>query len=275
MTSPDVRRILVALDASPHSHAALEEAAALAVRLEAELAGIFVLDSELMRLSALPSASETGFTSAQRRTLDPQIMERALKLQAERAKRSLEDIARHHHLTATFQLLRGNVITELLRATRETDLLAMGLMGQMNVTRPRLGSTVRGVTRRAACSVLLLGPEVRKGRSVVAVYGRSGNADSALTLAAQLAAQRDSVLVVLLCAPEESAASLETTVRELLAPTGKEPIIESIGVDGFGTLKAVLRRYDSGLVVLASDCELIEGHQDQLGSLDVPVLLAR
>ena len=59
MSTSDVRRILVALDASPHSHAALEEAAALAKPLQAELAGVFVLDAELLRLSALPVARET------------------------------------------------------------------------------------------------------------------------------------------------------------------------------------------------------------------------
>ena len=275
MTTSHVRRILVALDASPHSHAALEAAAALAVPLQAELAGIFVLDAELLRMSALPEARETGLTSARRRTLNPETMERALKLQAERARKSLEDIARHHRLATTFQLMRGNVLAELLRAAEQTDLLAMGFMGQMNVTRPRLGSTVRGVTSRAACSVLLLSPGVRKGSAVVAVYGRSANANSALAIASQLADQRDSPLVVLVCAPEETAAPLKEAVAEQLASAGDGSVAETIDPNGFERLKAALEQHDAGLLVMASDCELIEGHQDQFGTLDVPVLLAR
>ncbi len=275
MTAPDVRRILVALDASPHSHAALIEAAALAESLQAELAGIFVLDAELLRLSALPVARETGLTSAQRRRLDPETMERALRLQADRARKSLEDIARKHRLASTFQLLRGNVLAELLRATEETDLLAMGLMGQLNVTRARLGSTARGITSRASCSVLLLGPDVRRGSAVVAVYGRSANASSALSIAARLAAQRNSPLVVLLCTPEASATSLDETVRGQLALSGGEVVTEVISPEGFDTLKTMLSRHDGGLLVMANDCELIEGRHEQLGTLDVPVLLAR
>jgi len=275
MTTSNVRRILVALDASPHSHAALEAAAALAVPLQAELAGIFVLDAELLRMSALPEARETGLTSARRRTLNPETMERALKLQAERARKSLEDIARHHRLATTFQLMRGNVLAELLRAAEQTDLLAMGLIGQMNVTRPRLGSTVRGVTSQAACSVLLLSPGVRKGSAVVAVYGRSANANSALAIASQLAAQRDSPLVVLVCAPEETAAPLREAVAEQLASAGDGSVAETIDPNGFERLKAALEQHDAGLLVMASDCELIEGHQDQFATLDVPVLLAR
>jgi nucleotide-binding universal stress UspA family protein len=281
MSIANVRRILVALDASPHSHAALEAAAALAAPLEAELAGVFVLDAELLRLSALPVARETGLTSAQRRTLDPKSMERALRLQAEQARKSLEHTARQHRLEATFQLVRGNVLAELLRAAQETDLLAMGLMGQMNVNPTRLGSTVRGITSQATCSVLLLSPGVQKGNAVFAVYGRSPNAGSALAIAAQLATQRNAPLVVLVCASEEAAAVLREAAEAQLAQTRQTPKDQAqtqtrvIDPGGFDHLKALLKELDAGLLVMASDSELIDGHQDQLATLDVPVLLAR
>ena len=45
---PTIRRILVALDASPHSLAALEAASELADALKAELVGIFVEDVNLL-----------------------------------------------------------------------------------------------------------------------------------------------------------------------------------------------------------------------------------
>ena len=44
-----IRRILVALDTSPHSQAAMEAAIELAARFEAELAGMFVEDVNLLR----------------------------------------------------------------------------------------------------------------------------------------------------------------------------------------------------------------------------------
>ena len=55
------RRIVVALDASSHSHAALAAAVALAGRLQAELQGIFVEDVNLLRLAELPFAREVRF----------------------------------------------------------------------------------------------------------------------------------------------------------------------------------------------------------------------
>jgi len=271
----NVRRILVALDASPHSDAALQEAAAIAGPLQAELAGIFVFDTELLRLSALPSASETGLTSAQRRPLTPESMERALRLQADRARKSLEATARRQRLNASFELSHGNVLAEILRAAKETDLLAMGVVGQMNVTQARIGSTVRGVTARAGCSVLLLSPGVSRGDRVVAVFGGSAQAGRALELARQLAVRRDRELVVLIDPADGSAESLEATARAQLEAAGSGARFEVLGADGIGTLRAALLKHAGGLLVVASDCALIEGRQDQLSSLEVPVLLAR
>ena len=275
MNAPEVRRILVALDASPHSHAALEEAAALAARLEAELTGIFVLDTDLLRFSGLPLAHETGLTSALQRTLDPERMERSLRLQAEQAHAALDAIARRNNLQSSFQLLRGNVLTELLAAAAKTDLLAMGSMGHMSVTGRRLGSTVRGVATRASCSVLLLRPRVRKGKSVVVAYGQSTNADRALSMATQLAARQDAALVVLLCGAADARPRLEAQARQIVEGAGLKAVFEVVEPGAFDALDGMLRRHDCGLLVIGRDCELIEGRDEQLGDLEVPVLLAR
>ncbi|MBK7177644.1 MAG: universal stress protein [Chloroflexi bacterium] len=56
-----IQRILVALDASPHSLAALEAAIDLAERLDAELQGLFVEDINLLRLAQLPFARELRY----------------------------------------------------------------------------------------------------------------------------------------------------------------------------------------------------------------------
>jgi len=50
-----IRRVLVAMDASPHSRAALEAAIELASHFEAELRGLFVEDINMLRAVGLPS----------------------------------------------------------------------------------------------------------------------------------------------------------------------------------------------------------------------------
>src|SRR3970040_259294 len=84
-----IRRILVALDASPHSLSALQAAAELAAELSAELVGVFVEDANLVRLAALPVTREIGQTSARIRELDERTMTRQLRRLAQRAAQGL------------------------------------------------------------------------------------------------------------------------------------------------------------------------------------------
>ena len=77
---PTTRRILVALDASQHSLAALEAASELAEALKAELVGIFVEDVNLLNLAGLPFVREVGYPSGAARPLDSPSMERALRI---------------------------------------------------------------------------------------------------------------------------------------------------------------------------------------------------
>ena len=71
-----IQRILVALDASPHSQAALDAAATLAARVSAELQGLFIEDVNLLRLAELPFAREVGSFTATHRRLDARDLER-------------------------------------------------------------------------------------------------------------------------------------------------------------------------------------------------------
>jgi len=110
-----LRRILVALDASPHSLAALEATSEMAARTKAGLLGLFIGDINLSHLAGLPFAREVGFPSAISRKLDVGSMERALKVVAERA-----------HIRWSFRVTRGSVVTELLSGALEADLLVSG-----------------------------------------------------------------------------------------------------------------------------------------------------
>ena len=84
-----IRRILVALDASHHSLAALDAAAELAASLEAELQGLFVEDANLLRLAGLPVARVVRYPFATPARPDPVRMERELRVQAAQARQAL------------------------------------------------------------------------------------------------------------------------------------------------------------------------------------------
>ncbi len=72
----DHQRILVALDASSDSRAAVEAAVNLAARFNAELTGIYVEDENLLRLADLPFVQEVGHFSATCRHINHVDLER-------------------------------------------------------------------------------------------------------------------------------------------------------------------------------------------------------
>ncbi len=120
------RRILVALDASVGSFAALEAAADLAGRSQAELLGLFVEDANLFRIARLPSARHVGLPSGADETLDVRAVENQLRAVAARARSALEAAGRRMQVRVTFQVARGHVAREVALAAEEADLLILG-----------------------------------------------------------------------------------------------------------------------------------------------------
>ena len=72
----NIRRILIALDASPASQAALDLAVELAVRYQAELIGIYVEDINILRSADIPFTEQFGIYSAASRQIDREIVQR-------------------------------------------------------------------------------------------------------------------------------------------------------------------------------------------------------
>ncbi len=137
------RRILVALDASASSLAALEVAAGLAACLRSELAGLFVEDDDLMNLAELPFAREFSLPGGTARPLDPARMKQELEQQAAAARRALQAEAQRRRLSWDFRVVRGRVENELRAAAAAADLICVGQGMRPMTRRARLGGTAR------------------------------------------------------------------------------------------------------------------------------------
>ncbi|MBI3043819.1 MAG: hypothetical protein HYY78_13455 [Betaproteobacteria bacterium] len=118
-----IRRVIVGLDPALQRRAVLEAAAELAGRMEAELVGLFVEDQDLLHFAGLPFAREVGFTSATRRALDVESMERSLRALAKEAQATLAAIAGRTPVQWSFRVTRGALAAELLAAAEEADLV--------------------------------------------------------------------------------------------------------------------------------------------------------
>jgi hypothetical protein len=109
------RRIVVGLGAGTRQRE-VAAAAAFAERLGAELLGLFVEDTDLLRFAALPFAQQIGFASAARLKLDVGAMERAMRGLADEAERMLASTAQLSAIPWTFRVVRGAAAQELLSA---------------------------------------------------------------------------------------------------------------------------------------------------------------
>jgi len=268
------RRVLVALDASTHSRAALESAALLATALDAELFGVFVQDLDLVNLARLPFARETGLTSASVRVLDAQSMELAMAAQARKAQRALEATAHRHGLSWSFRVTRGAVVTELLAAADEAEVLALGIAGQMEITGRRLGSTVRGIVASASCSVLIEQRARPRGPATLLIHEDVANAARTLARAQQLARARNGNLVIALTGSPEARERLSAALADQVHMERSRVHVATLS-DGAGGLHDLLERLPCGLIVMSMDSALLSAEPGLIAELDRPVLLEK
>jgi nucleotide-binding universal stress UspA family protein len=275
---PAIRRILVALDASLHSLAALEAASELADAMRAELVGIFVEDINLLHLAGLPFAREVGYLSVSDRPLDSLSMERQLRIQAEQVKQALAVVAGRRQLRWSFRVVRGQVTAELLTAAQEADLLALGRASWATTRRVRLGATAREVIARARLPVLLL----QRGHTICQplqlVYDGSAAARRALAAAARMASLTGGSLRVMIVTDDpEHAQRLQEEVDERLQAQHVKGHYRQLLNPSAEELAGTLHMSGEGTLIIGADNPLLEGEglPTLLEAIDCSVILIR
>jgi nucleotide-binding universal stress UspA family protein len=275
---PAIRRILVALDASPHSLAALEAAAELAAGLKAELLGLFVEDINLLRLAELPFAREMGVFSTTRRRLDILEVERELRAQASRARRALAIAAGRAQVPWSFRVARGVIAAELLAAASEADLVILGKVGWSPTGRRHMGSTARAVLSQATCLTLILQEGVRLSLPILVVYDGSTIAQKALSAAIRLVRGKNGYLTVLILADGPDAArELQTNVAKWLRERGLEARYRWLVGADVRHLPRIVDSEGCGMLVLPGQHSRVQsqGLLVWLDEVTCPVLLVR
>lgn len=218
VTTNSIRRILVALDATAESLAALDAAADLAERLRAELLGLFVEDIDLVNLAALPFTREIDLAAGTVADINLHTVERQFRVQKKKVRSALEKAAEARRLTWSFRTVRGQVTTELLKAAPGVDLVTVGKGGFPLTRRSRLGSTAIAVAGQNCHAFFVAGGreawEKRPHRVSVAFDG-SACARTALGIALGITGASDAVLRVFLLA--DSAAEGEKLKSQVAA----------------------------------------------------------
>jgi len=272
-----IRRILVAVDASPSSRLAIRTAAELAAALGGELVGLFVEEDNLFQVAEFPFAREvSGFLTTCSR-LDSQALERALRAQAHRMSLDLEAAAGAKAVPWQFRVVRGTVPEELIAAAAEADLVVIGKIGRSLGRRRRLGSTTRMVVSRGRGLTMIV-HEVRKpSRPITVVYDGSRLSKHALEVAVLLAGVHEDVFlrVVIVAESSESGTRLRSEVKaEVDIPENEFPVETSVLVNpSTSQLTWFLQGDGGGPVVMACDAVGQEDLCAAVNEIEAPVLL--
>lgn len=259
MTDPDqafeIRRILVALDASPHSMAALKAAAELAARLRADLLGLFVEDTALLDLAESPYAREILYPAATQAPLSRTSMESKLKALSERARKALATVAEESQVRWSFRIVRGEVTAEVMAAAADFDLLAMGKIGWSLGPQARMGSTAREAATSAIPVLLLPERALAPGARLLVRYDGSPAARLAVAAAAQLARPRTTGVTVLLAADtSERATELRDEVDAMMRGKSIQVRYRQIDLqDGENLLRAAQEEKPDVLILGSRD----------------------
>jgi nucleotide-binding universal stress UspA family protein len=250
------RRIVVALDSSSYSLAALRAAAELASLLDIHLEGLFVEDINLFHLGAFPYSQEVGSYTGAVRRIENVDVERQLRTMARVIQRTMNSVVKTP-VRWTFQVRRGSVVNELLAAAQGADMISIGRSGYVH--RSTLGSTARALVQKSQRPVLLLDEKGGFVYPLIAIYTGSATSRRGLQWLTALAQRSRRPVRVIIVVRPDTTTTIEELETEASAILGHRPV-EYIIVR-YGNVLATLRAYNGGTLVLPSEyIDLVSQH---------------
>lgn len=270
-----VHRVLVALDASPHSLAALQAAVELAGAHRLELLALFVEDLRLLQATALPFAREVATFSGIARPLGLQETERRLRDLARRLETLVAAAAGRAELASwSFRVRRGDVAAEILASLNPGDLLSVGTAGWSPMRARGVGETAGRLLRLARGPVLLARHGARLRLPLLVLLEGPAWRD-ALATAAALAGGVPGGMV-LAVAPGREQPVREDRALSMLAHLGMPPARSRLLAGaGPAALRALLHRERAGALLLPAGASALQGAAGEqlLAAIDVPVIV--
>lgn len=270
-----LRRILVAVDTSSHSLAALEAAAIIARKMEADIHGLFVQDEIWEKLSRLPSIATINELTGETKSLEEKSLERQVEHQKRRLRRHLKTLSRKHNISHRWNTVQGRVEEEILQAAEEADLITIGRRGHSFPEKKQLGSSAKAIIRLADKPILLLKKGLKLGNPITVVYDASEESRRCLHLGLSLARKNDSTLTILVMdnksgLPGKRDADLEEMIESTQIPVN----IQLFQNPTIWSFTHAVNRRESGLLVIPRHQPLLqEKLESMIYMLECPLLL--
>ena len=258
--TPEIKRVVVPLDAASETRTAIDTAARLAARWRVPLHGVFIEDEELIGLAGLPFARQITLDAGVEPLTKDQV-EDHFRAFAERARRDLAAAMERYGVKWSFEVMRGPLPT----LGDEHDFVVAGA-----ATRPigdhfRLSSRCWSWMAIIARPLLLARRGWETGGSVFTLLGRRDRGSArTLDIAAQIAALHSGRLTVARTTQLAASEDFDAWVSGLLEG---HPL--SFQIEPAATEPAALRRR-----IIELDCRLLvleaserDGGPDELREL--------
>ena len=248
----DRRRVLVALDPCEVVPEDFEASAQLAAGLKAELVALFVEDENLIAAAGLPFARLIPAGCRDLVALDAAAMRRAIRVAEGRAREHLSRAAQRWQLEWSFEVTEVRQAGETMARLRREDFLTLAGAGGRRAVISRRTAAMRA--ERAACPVMLLRRDGRRGQPVSVLYE---GAEETLALGRDLARAYESPLLVLVAGEGEGVqAGREAEAARWLAASGAAGVAQRITAQDTAGIGRLLGEVDAGLVVVDRRAEI-------------------
>lgn len=272
---PASGRVLVLLDGSRLSLAALEAAADIAAVRGTEILGVFVEEINLLRSAGYGFAREVGASSGVSRPLESAALEMRIRALADQARRSLEKVVADRGLRQALKLCRGSVIEEVLNLAGPEDLVVMGRAGWSAVPGSRLGSTARLMIRRAPGDVLLWA-ELRRhplSRIVVLLNDDQDSNQRTLDFALEQSRRHQQPITVLVRSHGSGNTEVVRAIEDQLLAQGAIARVRLIPRASAPEVARILREEGAAQLVMSRRCSIFTGQEADhlLVELNIPV----
>jgi len=273
-----MKKILVPVDASPNSLAALEVAAEMGSKQRGEIIGLFVEDSDLLRYTEYGFASELSLCSCCLRPLQRRELELQLRARAEQIRRAVADAGNKWGVPWRLHISRGAVRSEIQRAAQESDLTVLGKAGWSQVLSGRTGSTVQALISGPGGPTLILQQGARIRPTILTVY--TGTPLSEWTLSAipeMLQLERFRIIVYIPSYDRTESEGLRLRAAGLLPPGARAEFRTLDAPYCSQLLRELAHGGTPGTVILPCEAPEFQGRpiRELLNGVSLPVLLVK
>ena len=250
-------RVVLHLSAQPPNPFAIEAAVRVARAFQSEIESLFVEDTTLLEIAALPFAREISLSGRQSRALSPDIVARQMRASAAALARRLTELARVAEVPLHLTVVRDEPVVALAQACSACgpwNVVALGdpLSAASGRAFARLFAAVPGTT-----GLIVVGPMARRSQGrMVAIVEDIGDFDVVLRTARRLHEgthedTTDARLTLLLVADsDDEAATMDEQVRLALGDDATVDIARArVQPNEPGVAAELIRRLAAGFIV--------------------------